>query len=94
MDDASLRKHLVQVLAGRGAHIGVLEALRNLPPSLRNSRAPGITNTPWRLLEHLRIAQWDILEFSRNPNHVSPEFPAGYWPAEEQTADQYVLHAS
>jgi hypothetical protein len=40
----------------------------------------GVPHTPWRLLEHLRIAQWDILEFSRNPRHVSPPFPDGYWP--------------
>jgi hypothetical protein len=40
----------------------------------------GVPHTPWRLLEHMRIAQWDILEFSRDPGHVSPAFPEGYWP--------------
>ena len=41
-----------------------------------------VVSTPvWRLLEHMRIAQWDILEFTRDPKHVSPEFPAGYWPS-------------
>jgi hypothetical protein len=56
------------------------EAIAGLPPELRGARPAGVPHTPWRLLEHLRIAQWDILEFSRNPRHVSPNFPEGYWP--------------
>jgi hypothetical protein len=56
----------------------------NLPPELRGRRPSGISHTPWRLLEHLRICQWDILEFSRDPDHVSPEFPAGYWPSTDE----------
>ena len=56
------------------------EAIREFPPSLASSRVGALPHTPWRLLEHLRIAQWDILEFCRNPDHVSPEFPTGYWP--------------
>ena len=44
-------------------------------------------HTPWRLLEHLRIAQWDILWFSIDPRHVSPEFPAGYWPEGDAPPD-------
>ncbi len=48
---------------------------------MRGAYANGLPHTAWQLLEHLRVAQWDILEFSRNPKHVSPDFPAGYWPS-------------
>ena len=75
-----LRDHLLWLLRGGHAHIGFEEAVADLPADRRGERAPGVPHTPWRLVEHMRIAQWDILEFSRNPNHVSPEFPSGYWP--------------
>ena len=78
--DQALREHLLYLLRGGGAHLHFDAAVAGLPPTLRGARPPGIPHTPWRLLEHLRLAQWDILEFSRNPKHVSPEFPAGYWP--------------
>src|SRR5262249_46573930 len=61
--------------------------IADLAVPLRGAKAPGIPHTPWRLLEHMRIAQWDILEFSRNPRHVSPEFPVGYWPAGDAPPD-------
>jgi hypothetical protein len=57
------------------------------PMEAINSSPPGSDYTPWRLLEHMRIAQWDILEFVRNPQYVSPPWPAGYWPAMEEMAD-------
>ena len=79
-EDAGLRKHLVEVLRGHGAHADFDEAIRDLPVKLRGAKAKNLPFTPWRLLEHIRIAQWDILEFSRNPKHVSPEWPKGYWP--------------
>lgn len=78
--DRSLRKHLVELLKGGSAHVGVADALEDLRSDKRGAFAPGLPHTAWQLLEHLRIAQWDILEFSRNPKHVSPEFPEGYWP--------------
>jgi len=53
-----------------------------MPPALRGQKPEGADHTPWELLEHLRITQWDILEFSRNAQHRSPDFPAGYWPKE------------
>src|SRR6201997_2171237 len=77
----ALRQHLLDLLRGGNAHLNFEEALAGLPPNLRGERPHGMPYSPWRLLEHMRIAQWDILEFSRNPKHVSPEFPAGYWPA-------------
>jgi hypothetical protein len=54
---------------------------------MRGARVDGVPHTPWRLLEHMRIAQWDILEFSRNAAHVSPPFPEGYWPAGDAPPD-------
>src|SRR5436305_11404072 len=76
----SLREHLLYLLRGGGAHLDFEAALAELPASLRGTKLTGLPHTPWRLLEHLRIAQRDILEFSRNPRHVSPQFPEGYWP--------------
>ncbi|HEX3555305.1 MAG TPA: DinB family protein [Thermoanaerobaculia bacterium] len=76
----SLRDHLVKLLRGRGAHLDLDQAIGELPKELRGAKAPGLPHTVWQLLEHLRIAQWDILEFSRNEDHVSPAWPEGYWP--------------
>jgi DinB superfamily len=78
--DKALREHLLYLLRGGGAHLNFDAAVADLPAELRGAKVPGVPHTPWRLLEHLRIAQWDILEFSRNPRHVSPPFPDGYWP--------------
>jgi len=78
--DAALRQHLVDLLKGGAAHVHFMDALEGFPPNKRGTFAPGLPHTGWQLLEHSRIAQWDILEFSRNPKHVSPEFPEGYWP--------------
>ena len=80
VNDAVLRKHLIDVLKGGSAHVQFMDALEEFPPNKRGTFAPGLPHTGWQLLEHARIAQWDILEFSRNPNHVSPGFPEGYWP--------------
>jgi hypothetical protein len=78
--DQSLRKHLVELLKGGNAHISFADGLQDFPADKRGAFAPGLPHTGWQLLEHARIAQWDILEFSRNPKHTSPEFPEGYWP--------------
>jgi hypothetical protein len=75
-----LREHLLNLLQGGGAHLHFDAAVADLPIELRGAKPDGIPHSPWRLLEHMRIAQWDILEFSRNPGHVSPSFPGGYWP--------------
>jgi hypothetical protein len=85
--DQALREHLLYLLRGGGAHLDFEAAIADLPPELRGARPPGVPHTPWRLLEHLRIAQWDILEFSRNPRHVSPMFPEGYWPEGDAPPD-------
>lgn len=85
--DEALRQHLRDLLLQGNAHLGFDEAVANLPPELRGTPAPGTPHTPWRLVEHLRIAQRDILEFTRDPNHQSPEFPDGYWPEGDAPPD-------
>ena len=80
MTDQSLRDHLLDLLRAGGAHLSFDAAIDGIPEEMRGARVDGVPHTPWRLLEHMRIAQWDILEFSRNPAHVSPRFPEGYWP--------------
>ncbi|HMB06324.1 MAG TPA: hypothetical protein VKP69_21650, partial [Isosphaeraceae bacterium] len=82
-----LRAHLLDLLGGGHAHLHFDQAVADLPPELRGAKPAGLPHTPWRLLEHLRIAQGDILRFCIDPRHVSPEFPAGYWPAGEAPPD-------
>jgi len=80
MDEKPLREQLRKIMAWADAHLDWPEALEGFPVKLRGVRPKGAPHSAWELLEHVRIAQWDILEFSRNPKHVSPGFPAGYWP--------------
>ena len=91
---ASLREHLLYLLKGGGAHLSFEKAISGLPAELRGAKPPGVPHTPWRLLEHLRIAQWDILEFTRNPRHVSPSFPEGYWPDGDAPPDDEAWNRS
>ncbi|MFB3922553.1 MAG: DinB family protein [Terriglobia bacterium] len=85
--DKALRQHLLYLLRGGGARLDFEKTVAGLPAALHGSKPPGAPYTPWALLEHMRIAQWDILEFSRNPRHVSPEWPRGYWPATDGPPD-------
>jgi hypothetical protein len=84
---ASLRENLLELLKGGGAHLDFEKAIAGLPTTLRGAKTTGVPHTPWRLLEHLRIAQRDILEFTRNPQHRSPPWPEGYWPAGDAPPD-------
>lgn len=77
----ALRAELDRLLSGAGAHVDFEKAIEGLPAKLRGEKPNGSPHSAWELVEHLRIAQWDMLEFSRNPKHVSPKWPAGYWPA-------------
>jgi DinB superfamily len=86
-NDKSLRQHLVWLLGEGNAHLTFDAAIAKLPVELRGAKSSGVPHTPWRLIEHMRIAQWDILEFCRNPKHVSPDFPDGYWPAGDAPPD-------
>ncbi|MFQ5929021.1 MAG: DinB family protein [Acidobacteriota bacterium] len=85
--DKSLRDHLLNLLDGKGAHVTFEQAIAELPSAIKGKKALGMPYTIWQLLEHMRIAQWDILEFSRDSHHVSPEWPGGYWPASEEPPD-------
>lgn len=81
--DQSLRDHLLYLLKGEGAHAKFEDVIDDFPADLRGKKLENFPHTAWMLLEHLRIAQWDILEFSRNAKHKSPDWPSGYWPKEE-----------
>jgi len=87
MSDSKLREHVVNFLQGKGAHVDFDGVINGLPATSRGTRPKGAAHSPWEILEHLRIAQWDILEFSRNPSHVSPSWPEGYWPDSEAPAN-------
>ena len=78
--DKSLREHLLYLLSGGGAHATFDDVVKGLPPNLRGKKPARFPHSAWMLLEHMRLAQWDILDFSRNPKHVSPDWPEGYWP--------------
>jgi hypothetical protein len=80
MNDKELQKHVLSLLGGRNAHIGFEDFIEDFPVENCGQRLEGLPYTAWQVLEHMRIAQWDILEFSRDPAHVSPKFPKGYWP--------------
>ncbi len=78
-----LHEHLIYLLGGGGAHAKFDDVIKDMPEKLRGVKPEGLPHSAWMLLEHLRIAQWDILEFSRNAKHNSPEWPEGYWPRTE-----------
>jgi len=86
-EDRAIREHLLELLGGGHAHLDFERAIADLPAGLRGVRPPGLPHTPWRLVEHMRIAQWDILRFSVDPHHVSPAFPDGYWPEGDAPPD-------
>jgi hypothetical protein len=78
--DKLLREHVVYLLNGGGAHVRFDAVVKDLAEKLRGVKPNGLPHSAWMLLDHLRLAQWDILEFSRNSRHKSPEWPGGYWP--------------
>jgi DinB superfamily len=82
-----LRKQLVDLLRMEGAHIEFDSALAGFPADLRGAKPPGAPHTAWQLLEHMRIAQEDILDFSRNREYREKRWPDDYWPATETPPD-------
>jgi hypothetical protein len=92
IQDRALRDQLLFLLSGGGAHIDFESLIADFPIKLINGRIDGVPYTSWQVLEHMRIAQWDILEFSRDAHHVSPAFPAGYWPPADALADAEIWH--
>src|SRR5712671_1282553 len=93
-NDKSLREHLLYLLRDGGAHAGFDDAVGDWPVQLAGVKVANFPHTAWMLLEHLRLAQRDILEFSRNPKHVSPAWPEGYWPASEAPPSEKEWKAS
>jgi len=81
----ALREHVLELLRDRSAHIDLETAIKGFPINKINTPVENSPHTAWQLLEHIRIAQWDILEFSRDEKHVSPDWPEGYWPKADGT---------
>jgi hypothetical protein len=92
--DQLLRDHLLYLLKAGGAHVSFDAAMGDWPVQLAGAKVANFPHTAWMLLEHMRLAQWDILEFSRNSKHVSPAWPKGYWPASEAPPNEKAWTAS
>src|SRR5258708_1298355 len=90
----SVRQHVLSVLSNSNARADFRQAVADFPAEQRGAAPPGVPHSGWQLLEHLRIAQRDILEFSRNPKHVSPEWPKAYWPSEREPPSEKAWFAS
>lgn len=80
MNSEPLREHIINLLTKGEAHADLRSTLEDFPPDLRGRKPEGAPHTSWELLEHMRIAQWDILQFSLDAKHESPKWPEGYWP--------------
>jgi hypothetical protein len=89
-EDTVLRQQLLQLLEAGNAHLTFEDAVADFPLEFINTPPPNVPYTPWHLIEHMRIAQWDILAFVCDPEHVSPAWPEGYWPAVDLQADEAV----
>jgi DinB superfamily len=92
--DKALREHVLYLLDGGGAHVKFDAVMAGIPARVRGRKPAGLPHSLWMLLEHLRLAQWDILEFSRNPKYVSPKWPEGYWPQTEAVPTATAWNAS
>ena len=86
--DQAVRRQLLALLRGGNAHMPFEAAIADFPMDAINTEPPDVPYTPWHLLEHMRLTQWDILEFIRNPDYVSPPWPEGYWPPRTTKADE------
>ena len=89
-----LRRQLVRLLDGVDAHMPFEEAVRDFPDEAMNERPPNVGYTPWHLVEHLRLTQWDILDYVTNPTYVEREWPREYWPDPSATATRADWDAS
>jgi hypothetical protein len=88
MKKSPLQQQLLDLLEMKGAHVSLDEAVEDFPAEIRARKPAGAPHTAWQLLEHMRIGQWDILEFSRDARHKSPKWPEGYWPKSEAPANE------
>ena len=93
-NDKSLRDHLLSLLSEGNAHISFDDFIKDFPAGFCGKKIEGLPYTAWQVLEHMRIAQWDILEFCRNAKHVSPKWPKGYWPGPEDLGDEKLWRKS
>ena len=82
-EDRALREHVLYLLRGGGAHAGFDDVIAGIAAKLRGVKPKALPYTVWSLLEHMRLAQWDILDFSRNPKYAERKFPDDYWPASD-----------
>ena len=82
VSDTDLIDNLVHLVETGNAHASLDNALKDMPFSLLGEKPANLPYSIWQLAEHIRIAQWDILEFSKSAKHVSPKWPDEYWPAE------------
>ena len=87
-NDKSLRDHLLSLLRGGDAHISFEDFVADFPVKAYGRKIEGLPYTSWQVLEHLRIAQWDILEFCRDAKHISPKWPEGYWPKPDELGNE------
>jgi uncharacterized damage-inducible protein DinB len=85
----ALREHILELLEGKSAHIDLESAIKDFPLDKINEHVGGSPHSAWQLLEHDCIAQWDILEFSRDAKHRSPDWPDGYWPKKDGTKSDW-----
>ena len=86
-DDPDLRQHLVELLKGKGAHLAFDEVISDWPAEARTRIPHGAPHSAWQLLEHMRIAQRDILDFCVKPDYIEPRFPDDYWPPDDEAPD-------
>lgn len=87
-------KNLIDLINGQNAHAGLDKALSNLTVDIAGAIPQNLPYSIWQLMEHIRIAQWDILEFSKNAEHKSPKWPDEYWPKERQPLNKAALTKS
>jgi hypothetical protein len=86
--NSAVRKQLISLLTDSNAHQSFDDAVKDLPAELRGVKPDNLPYSIWQLVDHIRIVQWDILEFSRDPSHQSPPWPAGYWSKEIAPPDE------
>src|SRR5271165_4058938 len=86
--DQAVRAEVLHLLRGGNAHMSFQDAVARFPTEHMNTTFPHGSYTPWHLLEHLRLAQWDILDFIRNPAYQEREWPREYWPPQDQQASE------
>ena len=86
-----LREQLIGFIDGLDAHLPFDVAVRDFPAEAINRPAPNLPYTPWHLLEHIRTAQWDILDYIRNRAYLAPDWPDEYWPARDANATAAAL---